>query len=109
MSGLNESFLTSLHRLLSYCELKGSVYFRLKKKDARSSPVHGKGYVEGFHGSDNKCIRLFTDQTKKIFSLVPLKETNKIIVAYTNFVRWHLSGLKKKKKYFKSKKRKPIQ
>uniref|UniRef100_A0A8C9RSE8 Signal recognition particle 14 kDa protein n=1 Tax=Scleropages formosus TaxID=113540 RepID=A0A8C9RSE8_SCLFO len=102
----NDSFLTELTRLFQKCRTTGSVYITLKKYDGRTKPVPRKGNPETFEPVDNKCLIRATDGKKKISTVVspPLLD-----LAYSNLLRAHIDGLKKKDKKSKSKKTKATQ
>ncbi|XP_039597578.1 signal recognition particle 14 kDa protein [Polypterus senegalus] len=102
----NDSFLTELTRLFQKCRTSGSVYITLKKYDGRTKPVPRKGHPETFEPADNKCLLRATDGKKKITTVVSSKEVIKFQMAYSNLLRAHMDGLKKKDKKSKSKKSK---
>ncbi|XP_064421095.1 signal recognition particle 14 kDa protein isoform X2 [Latimeria chalumnae] len=93
----NDQFLTELTRLFQKCRTTGSVYITLKKYDGRTKPVPRKGLPENFEPAD-KCLLRATDGKKKIST-----------VAYSNLLRAHMDGLKKKDKKNKGKKTKATQ
>ncbi|MGH0186667.1 UNVERIFIED_CONTAM: hypothetical protein FKN15_022448, partial [Acipenser sinensis] len=66
--------------------------------DGRTKPVPRKGNTETFDPVDNKCLLRATDGKKKIST-----------VAYSNLLRAHMDGLKKKDKKSKTKKTKATQ
>ncbi|XP_006632517.1 signal recognition particle 14 kDa protein [Lepisosteus oculatus] len=105
----NDSFLTELTRLFQKCRTSGSVYITLKKYDGRTKPVPRKGNPENFEPVDNKCLIRATDGKKKISTVVSTKEVIKFQMAYSNLLRAHMDGLKKKDKKSKSKKTKATQ
>uniref|UniRef100_A0A3P8XEZ2 Signal recognition particle 14 kDa protein n=1 Tax=Esox lucius TaxID=8010 RepID=A0A3P8XEZ2_ESOLU len=94
----NDSFLTELTRLFQKCRTSGSVAITLKKYDGRTKPVPRKGYPENYEPADNKCLLRASDGKKKIST-----------VAYSNLLRAHMDGLKKKDKKSKGKKTKATQ
>uniref|UniRef100_A0A3Q3GTI6 Signal recognition particle 14 kDa protein n=1 Tax=Labrus bergylta TaxID=56723 RepID=A0A3Q3GTI6_9LABR len=97
----NDSFLTELTRLFQKCRASGSVVITLKKYDGRVKPVPRKGQTESFEPADNKCLIRASDGKKKISTVVSW--------AYSNLLRAHMDGLKKKDKKSKSKKTKATQ
>uniref|UniRef100_A0A3Q4AEX5 Signal recognition particle 14 kDa protein n=1 Tax=Mola mola TaxID=94237 RepID=A0A3Q4AEX5_MOLML len=99
----NDSFLTELTRLFQKCRTSGSVVITLKKYDGRTKPVPRKGHSDSFEPADNKCLIRASDGKKKISTVVSL------ICAYSNLLRAHMDGLKKKDKKSKSKKTKATQ
>ncbi|TRY96265.1 hypothetical protein DNTS_013760 [Danionella cerebrum] len=92
----NDAFLTELTRLFQKCRSNGSILITLKKYDGRTKPVPRKGYSESFEPVDNKCLLRASGGKRKIST-----------VAYSNLLRAHMDGLKKKDK--KSKKTKATQ
>ncbi|KAK7904995.1 hypothetical protein WMY93_017602 [Mugilogobius chulae] len=102
----NDSFLTELTRLFQKCRSSGSVVITLKKYDGRTKPVPRKGHSESFEPADNKCLIRASDGKKKISTVVSTKEVIKFQMAYSNLLRAHMDGLKKKDKKSKSKKTK---
>ncbi|XP_078262358.1 signal recognition particle 14 kDa protein isoform X2 [Rhinoraja longicauda] len=94
----SDSFLTELTRLFQKCRSSGSIYLTMKKYDGRTKPVPRKGNPDNFEPADNKCLLRATDGKKKIST-----------VAYSNLLRAHMDGLKKKDKKNKSKKTKATQ
>ncbi|XP_041928839.1 signal recognition particle 14 kDa protein [Alosa pseudoharengus] len=104
----NDSFLTELTRLFQKCRTSGSVVLTLKKYDGRTKPVPRKGHSE-FEPNDNKCLLRASDGKKKISTVVSSKEVIKFQMAYSNLLRAHIDGLKKKDKKSKSKKTKATQ
>ncbi|XP_041132793.1 signal recognition particle 14 kDa protein-like [Polyodon spathula] len=105
----NDSFLTELTRLFQRCRTTGSVYITLKKYDGRIKPVPRKENAETFDPVDNKCLLRATDGKKKISTVVSSKEVIKFQMAYSNLLRAHMDGLKKKDKKSKTKKSKATQ
>ncbi|KAK1158880.1 signal recognition particle 14 kDa protein [Acipenser oxyrinchus oxyrinchus] len=105
----NDSFLTELTRLFQRCRTTGSVYITLKKYDGRTKPVPRKGNAETFDPVDNKCLLRATDGKKMISTVVSSKEVIKFQMAYSNLLRAHMDGLKKKDKKSKTKKTKATQ
>jgi len=105
----NDSFLTELTRLFQKCRSSGSVVITLKKYDGRTKPVPRKGHSESFEPADNKCLIRASDGKKKISTVVSTKEVIKFQMAYSNLLRAHMDGLKKKDKKSKSKKTKATQ
>ncbi|XP_062379211.1 signal recognition particle 14 kDa protein [Sardina pilchardus] len=103
----NDSFLTELTRLFQKCRTSGSVVLTLKKYDGRTKPVPRKG--SEFEPNDNKCLLRASDGKKKISTVVSSKEVIKFQMAYSNLLRAHIDGLKKKDKKSKSKKTKATQ
>ncbi|XP_043929770.1 signal recognition particle 14 kDa protein isoform X2 [Protopterus annectens] len=104
----NEQFLTELTRLFQKCRTTGSVYITLKKYDGRTRPLPRKGHMDHFEPAD-KCLIRATDGKKKLSTVVSSKEVNKFQMAYSNLLRAHVDGLKKKDKKSKSKKNKATQ
>ncbi|XP_064421094.1 signal recognition particle 14 kDa protein isoform X1 [Latimeria chalumnae] len=104
----NDQFLTELTRLFQKCRTTGSVYITLKKYDGRTKPVPRKGLPENFEPAD-KCLLRATDGKKKISTVVSSREVNKFQMAYSNLLRAHMDGLKKKDKKNKGKKTKATQ
>ncbi|XP_054652156.1 5'-3' exonuclease PLD4-like [Dunckerocampus dactyliophorus] len=102
-------FLTELTRLFQKCRSSGSVVITLKKYDGRTKPVPRKGHSESFEPADNKCLLRASDGKKKISTVVNIKEVIKFQMAYSNLLRAHMDGLKKKDKKSKSKKTKATQ
>ncbi|KAG7226167.1 hypothetical protein INR49_014262 [Caranx melampygus] len=102
-------FLTELTRLFQKCRTSGSVVITLKKYDGRTKPVPRKGHSESFEPADNKCLIRASDGKKKISTVVSTKEVIKFQMAYSNLLRAHMDGLKKKDKKSKSKKTKATQ
>lgn len=76
----------------------------MKKYDGRTKPVPRKGNPDNFEPADNKCLLRATDGKKKISTVISSKEVNKFQMAYSNLLRAHIDGLKKKDKKSKSKK-----
>ncbi|XP_013867306.1 signal recognition particle 14 kDa protein [Austrofundulus limnaeus] len=105
----NDAFLTELTRLFQKCRTSGSVVVTLKKYDGRTKPVPRKGHSESFEPADNKCLVRASDGKKKISTVVSTKEVIKFQMAYSNLLRAHIDGLKKKDKKSKSKKTKATQ
>uniref|UniRef100_A0A8C5FXY0 Signal recognition particle 14 kDa protein n=1 Tax=Gadus morhua TaxID=8049 RepID=A0A8C5FXY0_GADMO len=102
----NDSFLTELTRLFQKCRNSGSVVITLKKYDGRTKPIPKKGQADSFEPADNKCLIRASDGKKKISTVVSLSSFNH---AYSNLLRAHMDGLKKKDKKSKSKKTKATQ
>ncbi|XP_059810168.1 signal recognition particle 14 kDa protein isoform X2 [Hypanus sabinus] len=102
-------FLTELTRLFQKCRTSGSIYLTMKKYDGRTKPVPRKGNPDNFEPADNKCLLRATDGKKKISTVISSKEVNKFQMAYSNLLRAHMDGLKKKDKKSKSKKTKATQ
>lgn len=102
-------FLTELTRLFQKCRTSGSVVITLKKYDGRTKPQPRKGHTESFEPADNKCLIRASDGKKKISTVVSTKEVIKFQMAYSNLLRAHMDGLKKKDKKSKSKKTKATQ
>ncbi|XP_062413202.1 signal recognition particle 14 kDa protein [Pungitius pungitius] len=102
----NDSFLTELTRLFQKCRTSGSVVITLKKYDGRTKPTPRKGHAESFEPVDNKCLVRASDGKKKISTVVTTKEVIKFQMAYSNLLRAHMDGLKKKDKKSKSQKTK---
>ncbi|CAM4642328.1 unnamed protein product [Leuciscus chuanchicus] len=102
----NDAFLTELTRLFQKCRTSGSVVITLKKYDGRTKPVPRKGHPETFEPADNKCLIRASEGKKKISTVVSTKEVIKFQMAYSNLLRAHMDGLKKKDKKSKSKKTK---
>uniref|UniRef100_A0A8C7RPH6 Signal recognition particle 14 kDa protein n=1 Tax=Oncorhynchus mykiss TaxID=8022 RepID=A0A8C7RPH6_ONCMY len=100
----NDSFLTELTRLFQKCRTSGSVAITLKKYDGRTKPVPRKGHPVNYEPADNKCLLRASDGKKKISTVVNLQHH-----AYSNLLRAHMDGLKKKDKKSKSKKTKATQ
>ncbi|XP_027028665.1 signal recognition particle 14 kDa protein isoform X2 [Tachysurus fulvidraco] len=109
MLGCIDDFLTELTRLFQKCRTSGSVVITLKKYDGRTKPVPRKGHPETFEPADNKCLIRASDGKKKISTVVSTKEVIKFQMAYSNLLRAHMDGLKKKDKKSKSKKTKATQ
>ncbi|XP_078262357.1 signal recognition particle 14 kDa protein isoform X1 [Rhinoraja longicauda] len=105
----SDSFLTELTRLFQKCRSSGSIYLTMKKYDGRTKPVPRKGNPDNFEPADNKCLLRATDGKKKISTVISSKEVNKFQMAYSNLLRAHMDGLKKKDKKNKSKKTKATQ
>ncbi|XP_060938575.1 signal recognition particle 14 kDa protein [Limanda limanda] len=105
----NDAFLTELTRLFQKCRTSGSVVITLKKYDGRTKPVPRKGNTESFEPADNKCLIRASEGKKKISTVVSTKEVIKFQMAYSNLLRAHMDGLKKKDKKSKSKKTKATQ
>uniref|UniRef100_A0AAQ4R278 Signal recognition particle 14 kDa protein n=1 Tax=Gasterosteus aculeatus aculeatus TaxID=481459 RepID=A0AAQ4R278_GASAC len=134
----NDTFLTELTRLFQKCRTSGSVVITLKKYDGRTKPTPRKGHAESFEPVDNKCLVRASDGKKKISTVVSLltvspvafclikykllmltfclflfqvttKEVIKFQMAYSNLLRAHMDGLKKKDKKSKGKKTKATQ
>ncbi|XP_029531169.1 signal recognition particle 14 kDa protein-like isoform X2 [Oncorhynchus nerka] len=72
--------------------------------DGRTKPVPRKGHTESYEPADNKCLLRASDGKKKISTVVSTKEVIKFQMAYSNLLRAHMDGLKKKDKKSKSKK-----
>uniref|UniRef100_A0A8D0CRT2 Signal recognition particle 14 kDa protein n=1 Tax=Sander lucioperca TaxID=283035 RepID=A0A8D0CRT2_SANLU len=104
-----ENFLTELTRLFQKCRTSGSVVITLKKYDGRTKPAPRKGHTESFEPADNKCLIRASEGKKKISTVVSTKEVIKFQMAYSNLLRAHMDGLKKKDKKSKSKKTKATQ
>uniref|UniRef100_A0A3B3TZ56 Signal recognition particle 14 kDa protein n=2 Tax=Poecilia TaxID=8080 RepID=A0A3B3TZ56_9TELE len=104
----NDSFLTELTRLFQKCRTSGSVAITLKKYDGRTKPVPKKGHPESFEPADNKCLIRASDGKKKISTVVS-SFFELSFSAYSNLLRAHIDGLKKKDKKSKSKKTKATQ
>ncbi|XP_043554111.1 signal recognition particle 14 kDa protein isoform X1 [Chiloscyllium plagiosum] len=102
-------FLTELTRLFQKCRTTGSIYLTMKKYDGRTKPVPRKGNPDTFDPADNKCLLRATDGKKKISTVISSKEVNRFQMAYSNLLRAHMDGLKKKDKRSKSKKTKATQ
>uniref|UniRef100_A0A8C2ZRS1 Signal recognition particle 14 kDa protein n=1 Tax=Cyclopterus lumpus TaxID=8103 RepID=A0A8C2ZRS1_CYCLU len=102
----NDSFLTELTQLFQKCRTSGSVVITLKKYDGRTKPAPRKGHTESFEPADNKCLIRASDGKKKISTVVSLPFPQ---FAYSNLLRAHMDGLKKKDKKSKSKKTKATQ
>uniref|UniRef100_A0AAZ3SD21 Signal recognition particle 14 kDa protein n=1 Tax=Oncorhynchus tshawytscha TaxID=74940 RepID=A0AAZ3SD21_ONCTS len=77
--------------------------------DGRTKPVPRKGHPESYEPADNKCLLRASDGKKKISTVVSTKEVIKFQMAYSNLLRAHMDGLKKKDKKSKSKKTKATQ
>ncbi|XP_067895685.1 signal recognition particle 14 kDa protein [Heterodontus francisci] len=105
----SDSFLTELTRLFQKCRNSGSIYLTMKKYDGRTKPVPRKGHPDTFDPADNKCLLRATDGKKKISTVISSKEVNRFQMAYSNLLRAHMDGLKKKDKKSKSKKTKATQ
>ncbi|XP_038640052.1 signal recognition particle 14 kDa protein [Mustelus asterias] len=105
----SDSFLTELTRLFQKCRNSGSIYLTMKKYDGRTKPVPRKGNPDTFDPADNKCLLRATDGKKKISTVISSKEVNRFQMAYSNLLRAHMDGLKKKDKKSKSKKTKATQ
>ncbi|XP_041070381.1 signal recognition particle 14 kDa protein isoform X2 [Cetorhinus maximus] len=105
----SDSFLTELTRLFQKCRTSGSIYLTMKKYDGRTKPVPRKGNPDTFDPADNKCLLRATDGKKKISTVISSKEVNRFQMAYSNLLRAHMDGLKKKDKKSKSKKTKATQ
>ncbi|XP_020365898.1 signal recognition particle 14 kDa protein [Rhincodon typus] len=105
----SDSFLTELTRLFQKCRTSGSIYLTMKKYDGRTKPVPRKGNPDTFEPADNKCLLRATDGKKKISTVISSKEVNRFQMAYSNLLRAHMDGLKKKDKKSKSKKTKATQ
>ncbi|XP_060684314.1 signal recognition particle 14 kDa protein [Hemiscyllium ocellatum] len=105
----SDSFLTELTRLFQKCRTTGSIYLTMKKYDGRTKPVPRKGHPDTFEPADNKCLLRATDGKKKISTVISSKEVNRFQMAYSNLLRAHMDGLKKKDKRSKSKKTKATQ
>uniref|UniRef100_A0A3B5LZ84 Signal recognition particle 14 kDa protein n=1 Tax=Xiphophorus couchianus TaxID=32473 RepID=A0A3B5LZ84_9TELE len=105
----NDSFLTELTRLFQKCRTSGSVAITLKKYDGRTKPVPKKGHPESFEPADNKCLIRASDGKKKISTVVSSCFELIFQLAYSNLLRAHIDGLKKKDKKSKSKKTKATQ
>ncbi|KAL7861822.1 hypothetical protein SRHO_G00132630 [Serrasalmus rhombeus] len=105
----NDAFLTELTRLFQKCRTSGSVVITLKKYDGRTKPAPRKGHPETFEPADNKCLIRASEGKKKISTVVSTKEVIKFQMAYSNLLRAHMDGLKKKDKKSKSKKTKATQ
>ncbi|XP_043554112.1 signal recognition particle 14 kDa protein isoform X2 [Chiloscyllium plagiosum] len=105
----SDSFLTELTRLFQKCRTTGSIYLTMKKYDGRTKPVPRKGNPDTFDPADNKCLLRATDGKKKISTVISSKEVNRFQMAYSNLLRAHMDGLKKKDKRSKSKKTKATQ
>uniref|UniRef100_A0A3Q3J685 Signal recognition particle 14 kDa protein n=1 Tax=Monopterus albus TaxID=43700 RepID=A0A3Q3J685_MONAL len=103
----NDSFLTELTRLFQKCRTSGSVVITLKKYDGRTKPVPRKGHSESFEPADNKCLFRASDGKRKISTV--FVNLNSFLQAYSNLLRAHMDGLKKKDKKSKSKKTKATQ
>uniref|UniRef100_A0A8C0YD54 Signal recognition particle 14 kDa protein n=1 Tax=Cyprinus carpio carpio TaxID=630221 RepID=A0A8C0YD54_CYPCA len=99
-------FLTELTRLFQKCRTIGSVVITLKKYDGRTKPVPRKGHPETYEPADNKCLVRASDGKTRISTVVSSKEVIKFQMAYSNLLRAHMDGLKKKDKKSKSKKTK---
>ncbi|XP_048394465.1 signal recognition particle 14 kDa protein isoform X2 [Stegostoma tigrinum] len=106
----SDSFLTELTRLFQKCRTSGTIYLTMKKYDGRTKPVPRKGNPNTFEPADNKCLLRATDgKKKKISTVISSKEVNRFQMAYSNLLRAHMDGLKKKDKKSKSKKTKATQ
>ncbi|XP_027457901.1 signal recognition particle 14 kDa protein-like [Zalophus californianus] len=105
----SEQFLTELTRLSQKCRLSGSVFITPKKYDGRTKSFPRKGSVEGFEPLDNKCLFRATDGKKKISTVVSSKEVKELQMAYSNLLRAHVDGLKKRDGKSKSRKSKAAQ
>uniref|UniRef100_A0A4W4HA10 Signal recognition particle 14 kDa protein n=1 Tax=Electrophorus electricus TaxID=8005 RepID=A0A4W4HA10_ELEEL len=99
-------FLTELTRLFQKCRTSGSVVITLKKYDGRTKPLPRKGHPENFEPADNKCLIRASEGKKKISTVV---SADGLMKAYSNLLRAHMDGLKKKDKKSKSKKTKAMQ
>ncbi|XP_045579406.1 signal recognition particle 14 kDa protein isoform X3 [Salmo salar] len=77
--------------------------------DGRTKPVPRKGHPESYEPADNKCLLRASDGKKKISTVVSTKEVIKFQMAYSNLLRAHMDGLKKKDKKSKNKKTKATQ
>uniref|UniRef100_A0A673CF21 Signal recognition particle 14 kDa protein n=1 Tax=Sphaeramia orbicularis TaxID=375764 RepID=A0A673CF21_9TELE len=104
-------FLTELTRLFQKCRTSGSVVITLKKYDGRTKPVPRKGHSESFEPADNKCLLRASDGKRKISTVVTICDLIVYVSfqAYSNLLRAHMDGLKKKDKKSKSKKTKATQ
>lgn len=102
----NDAFLTELTRLFQKCRTTGSVVITLKKYDGRTKPVPRKGHPETHEAADNKCLVRASDGKSKISTVVTSKEVIKFQMAYSNLLRAHMDGLKKRDKKSKGKKTK---
>ncbi|XP_046878159.1 signal recognition particle 14 kDa protein-like [Hypomesus transpacificus] len=105
----NDLFLTELTLLFRKCRGSGTVYIALKKYDGRTKPKPRKGRPDPFVPCDNKCIVRAASAKEKISTVVSSKEVIKFQMAYTNLLRAHLDGLKKRDRKAKSKKAKAAQ
>nr|XP_012804652.1 signal recognition particle 14 kDa protein-like [Jaculus jaculus] len=104
----NEQFLTELTRLFQKCQMMGSMFIILKGYNGHTKPTPRKGSVEGFEPAENNCLLRATDGGK-ISTVVSSREMNKFQVAYSNFLRANMDGLKKRDKKNKKKKTKLAQ
>uniref|UniRef100_A0A8C1U8R3 Signal recognition particle 14 kDa protein n=1 Tax=Cyprinus carpio TaxID=7962 RepID=A0A8C1U8R3_CYPCA len=100
------SFLTELTRLFQKCRTIGSVVITLKKYDGRTKPVPRKGHPETYEPADNKCLVRASDGKTRISTCVVMTTDVFVLQAYSNLLRAHMDGLKKKDKKSKSKKTK---
>ncbi|XP_073683582.1 signal recognition particle 14 kDa protein-like [Garra rufa] len=80
-----------------------------RRDDGRTKPVPRKGHPETFEPADNKCLLRASDGKTKISTVISTKEVIKFQMAYSNLLRAHMDGLKKKDKKSKSKKNKATQ
>uniref|UniRef100_A0A672JVY6 Signal recognition particle 14 kDa protein n=1 Tax=Sinocyclocheilus grahami TaxID=75366 RepID=A0A672JVY6_SINGR len=108
LEDFSSAFLTELTRLFQKCRTTGSVVITFKKYDGRTKPVPRKGHPETFEAADNKCLLRASDGKNKI-STVVRKPVLSVSQAYSNLLRAHMDGLKKKDKKSKSKKTKATQ
>ncbi|XP_016329566.1 signal recognition particle 14 kDa protein [Sinocyclocheilus anshuiensis] len=88
---------------------KGRSFSAAERHDGRTKPIPRKGHPETFEAADNKCLLRASDGKNKISTVVNTKEVIKFQMAYSNLLRAHMDGLKKKDKKSKSKKTKATQ
>uniref|UniRef100_A0A8C1LM36 Signal recognition particle 14 kDa protein n=2 Tax=Cyprinus carpio TaxID=7962 RepID=A0A8C1LM36_CYPCA len=103
---IDSDFLTELTRLFQKCRTIGSVVITLKKYDGRTKPVPRKGHPETYEPADNKCLVRASDGKTRISTCVVMTTDVFVLQAYSNLLRAHMDGLKKKDKKSKSKKTK---
>ncbi|GCB77713.1 hypothetical protein scyTo_0019314, partial [Scyliorhinus torazame] len=80
----------------------------MKKYDGQTKPVPQKGNPDTFDPADNKCLLRTTDG-KTICTVMSSKEMIKFQMVYSNLLRAHMDGLKKKGKKGESEKSKGMQ
>ncbi|XP_012243780.1 signal recognition particle 14 [Bombus vancouverensis nearcticus] len=94
----NDTFLVELIRLFDKCRFSGSIVFTIKRFNGHNKPVPRKGKPALPTPAEFLCLIRATCRSKKISTVVHIKDINKFHQAYWNSLKSSINGLKKLKK-----------
>ncbi|XP_014226473.1 signal recognition particle 14 kDa protein [Trichogramma pretiosum] len=94
----NDAFIAQLNKLFEKSRTAGSVRLTVKRFDGIQKPTPREGRPPHPTPSEYLCLVRASHRSKKISTVVHMKDVNKFQQAYWNLLKSNLNGLKKQKK-----------